>query len=63
MRKTFGDGAILAKKNAVVAARGSQAVGAKAQVGQMVAANAKVGDAKIQFGAGNIMELINMFHF
>ena len=57
MRTTLGDGAILAERDAVVATGGAQAIGANAQVGQMIGANATVGDATIQFGAGNIMEL------
>ena len=53
----MGDGSVLAQENAVVATGGSQAVGANAQVGQMVGSNAIVGNAAIQFGAGNIMPL------
>ena len=45
---------ISAGKNAVVALGGSQAAGAGSKIGQMIAPDAEVGDATIQFGdAGN----------
>ena len=57
MRSTLEAGAILAKKYAVVATGGAQAVGPKAQVGQVIGANATFSDTTMQFGTGNTMEL------
>ena len=62
MRTILGARAVLAQENAVVATGGSQAVGANAQVGQLVGSKAKVGNATIQFGSGNIMELNEIWY-
>ena len=63
VRKTLKAGAILAEKNAVVATGGSQAIGSKAQVGQLVGANANVGDATIQFRTGNTSTFKRMYQY
>ena len=52
----MGAGAVFAGKKAVVATGDSQAIGAEAQVGQMIGRDATVGNATIQFG-GNMMKL------